>query len=37
MKENVTIPPNETITLSFDELAESSFLKASLMQKMDIY
>ena len=33
LKENVTIPPNETITLSFDELAESSFLKASLDTK----
>lgn len=33
MKENVTIPPNETITLSFDELAESTFLKASLSAK----
>ena len=33
LKENVTIPPNETITLSFDELAESSFLKASLNVK----
>ncbi|MFJ8066533.1 BatA and WFA domain-containing protein [Psychrobacillus sp. NPDC096426] len=32
-KENVTIPPNETITLSFDELAASSFLKASLDAK----
>ncbi|MFJ5771227.1 BatA and WFA domain-containing protein [Psychrobacillus sp. NPDC093180] len=30
LKEKVTIPPNETITLSFDELAESTFLKASL-------
>lgn len=33
LKENVTIPPNETITLSFDELAESTFLKASLSAK----
>ncbi|TQR08327.1 vWA domain-containing protein [Psychrobacillus soli] len=33
LKENVTIPANETITLSFDELAESSFLKASLNAK----
>ncbi|SER61370.1 BatA and WFA domain-containing protein [Psychrobacillus sp. OK032] len=33
LKEDVTIPPNETITLSFDELTESSFLKASLDAK----
>ncbi|MEK4484943.1 BatA and WFA domain-containing protein [Psychrobacillus sp. FSL H8-0484] len=30
VKENVTIPPNETVTLSFDEMVESSYLKASL-------
>lgn len=30
VKENVTIPANETITFSFDELSESSFLKASI-------
>lgn len=33
LKENVTIPANETITLSFDELAASSFLEASLDAK----
>ncbi|WP_342600496.1 BatA and WFA domain-containing protein [Psychrobacillus sp. FSL H8-0483] len=30
VKEDVTIPPNETVTLSFDEMIESSYLKASL-------
>ncbi|GGA17578.1 vWA domain-containing protein [Psychrobacillus lasiicapitis] len=30
LKEKVTVPPNETITLSFDELAESAFLKATI-------
>ncbi|QFF98305.1 VWA domain-containing protein [Psychrobacillus glaciei] len=30
VKENVTIPPNETITRSFNELLESSFLSASI-------
>lgn len=30
VKENVTIPPSETVTLSFNELVESSFLRASI-------
>ncbi|WP_144509434.1 BatA and WFA domain-containing protein [Bacillus sp. FJAT-22090] len=33
VKENVTIPANETITLSFNELSESSFLQASIDAK----
>lgn len=30
VSENVTIPPNETVTLSFNELLESSYIKASI-------
>lgn len=30
VQENVVLPPNETITLSFNELLESSFLTASI-------
>ncbi|MEI4771815.1 BatA and WFA domain-containing protein [Psychrobacillus sp. FJAT-51614] len=33
VKENITIPPNETITLSFNELIESTLLTASLNVK----
>ncbi|TQR20161.1 vWA domain-containing protein [Psychrobacillus vulpis] len=33
VKEQVTIPPNETVILSFDELLESTYLKASISSK----
>lgn len=33
VKEKITIPPNETVTLSFNDLKESSLLKANLNVK----
>lgn len=35
VKEKITIPPNETVTLSFNDLKESSLLKANLNIKDD--